>query len=163
MPTELERIQSEPHLVLRECAVLFNDHDRFAQACHYHREERLLPLLSATVNDVIPHASDVSTWSWDDVRDHDALFKIIKAYSKYLTPIHIWLAAGFSKGELHLFRESFAKAQTILTEKLRATNMDSVLDYVHRQRTHIDTAKIRARKKPSKKPRTSHTDDSIFN
>jgi len=153
MPTDLERIQIEPHLVLRECAVLFNDHDRLAHACHYHREERLIPHLSATVTDVIPHAPDVSEWAWDNVRDHDDLFKLIKLYSKHLSPTPIWLAAGFSKGELQLFLESFAKAQAILAEKLRATKLDTVITYDLRQRTHKDTAKIRAHKKPAKRTR----------
>jgi len=148
MSTDIERVMTEPHLVLSECGTLFNNHELLADVCHTHSELELISYLSARVEEVIPHAPEISFWQWNNDRDHRDMFKIIRSCKAYLTPRQIWLAAGFSKGELTLFLESFAKAQDLLNSKQRRTTVQKINDHNLSERRHIDTAKIRARKKP---------------
>ena len=49
MLTDLERVQTEPHLLLSECAVLFNHHEYFAEMCLKHQAPQVIPYIRGKI------------------------------------------------------------------------------------------------------------------
>ena len=147
MSNDLERVQTEPHRVLGEYAVLFNNPDLLAEACHFHNALGLISILSGRIAEMMHQAPDDSKWMCVNGGNHRETVKKLKTYLPHLTPASVWLNAGFSKGELDFFLENLTKAQSLLDEKLRTTTINEINEYEMRERRHKDTAKIRARKR----------------